>query len=131
MPVLLDMQAMAVDDEAEFFEKMASEISEALVREGLEPGSADFHEGNPTRTFERFIAHTMETLAGRGLLLLFDEYELMESKIDDGVLRREIITFFAGLLEAPRLVERDRVGLPSSSPGRSTWRGEISRIGGC
>jgi len=38
------------------------------------------------------------------LLLLFDEYELIESKIDDGSLRPEIITFFASLLEAhPRL----------------------------
>ncbi|MFC1714044.1 two-component regulator propeller domain-containing protein [Candidatus Poribacteria bacterium] len=104
LPVLLDMQAMAVDDEAEFFEKIASEISEALVGAGLEPGSVNFHEGNPIREFERFIAGTMEKLAGRGLLLLLDEYELIESKIDDGVLRPDIITFFAGLLEAhPRL----------------------------
>ena len=104
VPVLLDMQAMAVNDEAEFFEKMASEIDEAFVRERLEPPVADFHEGNPIRAFEGYVSQAMETLAGRGLLLLFDEYELIESKIDDGSLRPDIITFFASLLEAhPRL----------------------------
>ncbi|MFC1714943.1 two-component regulator propeller domain-containing protein [Candidatus Poribacteria bacterium] len=104
VPVLLDMQAMAVDDEAEFFEKVASEINEAFVGAGLEPPVADFRQGNSARAFERFISEAMGTLEGRGLLLLFDEYELIESKIDDGSLRPEIITFFASLLEAhPRL----------------------------
>ena len=104
LPVLLDMQAMAVNDEAEFFEKMASEIGEALVDAGLTPASTDFRSGNPIRAFEGFIAQTMETLGGRGLVLLFDEYELIETKIDDGTLRPDIITFFASLLEAhPRL----------------------------
>ena len=104
VPVLLDMQAMTVDDEAEFFERLASGINEALVESGDRPASADFRGGNPTRAFEGFISEVMTTLEGRGLLLLFDEYELIESKIDDGVLRPDIVTFFAGLLEAhPRL----------------------------
>ena len=104
VPVLLDMQAMTVDDEPEFFERLASGINEALVESGDRPASADFRGGNPTRAFEGFISEVMTTLEGRGLLLLFDEYELIESKIDDGVLRPDIVTFFAGLLEAqPRL----------------------------
>ncbi|MFC1716377.1 two-component regulator propeller domain-containing protein [Candidatus Poribacteria bacterium] len=106
VPVLMDMQAMTVDSEAEFLEKMASGIDEALVAAGYSPYSTsiDFHVGNPTRTFERFIAQTMETLGDKSLLLLLDEYELIELKIDDGVLRSDLITFFASLLEAhPRL----------------------------
>jgi len=99
VPVLLDMQAMTVDSEAEFFEKIASEINLALG-EQLEPTPTTFREGNPTRTFERFIAQTMEAMDGKALLLLFDEYELIEAKINAGVLRPDIITFFDGLLEA-------------------------------
>ena len=39
-----------------------------------------------------------------GTLLMLDEYELIETKMDDGVLRPDLITFFASLLEAhPRL----------------------------
>ena len=104
VPVRLDMQSMTVDSEAEFLERIASEISEALVKIRLEPVSVDFREGNPTRVFQEFIAQTMEKLEGKGVLLLFDEYELIETRIDDGVLRPGIITFFAGVLEThPRI----------------------------
>ncbi len=106
VPVLMDMQAMTVDSEAEFLEKMASGIDESLVEAGysLSPESLDFHIGNPTRIFERFMAQVMEALGDKSLLLLFDEYELIETKMDDGVLRPDIITFFASQLEAhPRL----------------------------
>jgi ligand-binding sensor domain-containing protein len=99
-PVLLDMQAMAVDSEAEFLGKMASEINEALIRAEMNPAPAEFREGNPIRAFEQFMAQVMEVLGDKALLLLFDEYELIESKIDDGTLRPEFITFFASLLEA-------------------------------
>ncbi|MFC1716081.1 two-component regulator propeller domain-containing protein [Candidatus Poribacteria bacterium] len=106
VPVLMDMQAMTVDSEAEFLEKMASRIDEALVEAGysISPESPDFHTGNPTRIFEQFMAQVMEALGDKSLLLLLDEYELIETKMDDGVLRPDIITFFASQLEAhPRL----------------------------
>jgi len=102
----MDMQAMTVDSEAEFLEKMAFGIDEALVAAGYSPypEPVDFHAGNPTRTFERFMAQIMETLGDKSLLLLLDEYELIELKIADGILRSDLITFFASLLEAhPRL----------------------------
>ncbi|MFC1716376.1 two-component regulator propeller domain-containing protein [Candidatus Poribacteria bacterium] len=104
VPVLVDMQAMAVDSDAQFLEQMASEIDEALVSAGCEPGQVDSWESDPVRTFGRFISHSMEQLGSKSLLLMLDEYELMETKMDDGVLRPDLITFFASLLEAhPRL----------------------------
>jgi ligand-binding sensor domain-containing protein len=115
VPALLDMQAMAVDSEAEFLERMALGINESLLQAGINPAPTDtefregnsitdLREGNPIRTFERLIAETMESLDGKALLLMLDEYELIETKIDDGVLRPDLITFFASLLEAhPRL----------------------------
>jgi len=46
----------------------------------------------------------MSNRCDRSLLLMLDEYELIESKIDGGILRSDLITFFASLLEAhPRL----------------------------
>jgi hypothetical protein len=104
VPVLLDMQAMAVDSDAEFLERMASGINEALVRAEINLAPPEFREGNPIRAFERFISEAMETLEDKALILMLDEYELIEAKIDDGVLRSDLITFFASLLEAhPRL----------------------------
>jgi len=98
VPILLDMQAMTVDNEVEFFEKIASEINSALDERINIPTNA-FRDGNPTRPFEKFIADVMATLGSKSLLFLFDEYELIETKIDDGILRSDIITFFASLLE--------------------------------
>ena len=106
VPVLLDMQGMAVDSDAQFLERMASVIDEALVRAGMESAavSTDSWEVDPIRTFERFIAQAMVALGDRSLLLMLDEYELIETKIDDGTIRSDLITFFASLLEAhPRL----------------------------
>ena len=62
------------------------------------------YTGNPTRVFEQFMGQIMGGLEDKSLLLLFDEYELMETKMDDGVLRSDLVTFFGSLLEAhPRL----------------------------
>jgi len=98
VPILLDMQAMTVDSEAEFFEKIASEIGSALEERIMISANA-FRDGNPTRAFEKLIADVMAILGSKSLLFLFDEYELIEAKIDDGALRTDIITFFASLLE--------------------------------
>jgi hypothetical protein len=83
---------------------MASGIDEALVSSGCETVQSDSWEADPVRTFSRFISHAMEQLGSKSLLLMLDEYELIEAKIDDGILRPDIITFLASQLEAhPRL----------------------------
>jgi hypothetical protein len=83
---------------------MASEVNEALIRNGLEPAPMESRESNPVRVFRQFMIQVMEALGDKSLLLMLDEYELIETKMDDGVLRPDLITFFASLLEAhPRL----------------------------
>ena len=109
IPVLLDMQAMVVQDEEEFLERIAMAVEDEIGRldAGCKIQDARYEiqeASNPFRAFEGFMEEVMETIEGRMLLLLFDEYELIEAKIEDGVLRPDIIIFFAGLLEAhPRL----------------------------
>ncbi|MFQ6040274.1 MAG: two-component regulator propeller domain-containing protein, partial [Candidatus Poribacteria bacterium] len=100
VPVLIDMQGMAVQGGAEFCEKLADAIA-ARVGDDINAIKYDFHaEGiNPIRTFERFIDDVMASIEGKSLLLLFDEYELLEIKITQGALPSDIITFFASILE--------------------------------
>jgi len=61
----------------------------------------------------------LAAIGDRTLLLLMDEYELMESKVDDGKLSPELFTFLAGLMDnkerlaliftgSRRLEERDK-----------------------
>ncbi|HUK91631.1 MAG TPA: two-component regulator propeller domain-containing protein, partial [Blastocatellia bacterium] len=78
-----------------------------------------FAGSNPYPIFLDFLDDVLRSLAGRTLLILVDEYELMESKVDDGKLSQELFTFLAGLMDnkehlaliftgSRRLEERDK-----------------------
>jgi len=107
MPVLIDMQEMVVYNDGEFYEKIADEISFGLSRL-LDANTDEYdfrtEDTNPAHVFERFIDDIMEKLSDKVLLLMFDEYELIEEKMDDNILSSGIPTFFAGILERhPRI----------------------------
>jgi ligand-binding sensor domain-containing protein len=130
MPVLIDMQEMAVRSEVEFYERITEEIAFELM-EWVDINAAEYDyrgEGeNPTLVFRRFIdaimekrdsnregeppvkpgaypASSIQHSVSRTLLLMFDEYELLEEKIDEGILSSNTLTFLAGILERyPRI----------------------------
>jgi hypothetical protein len=107
MPVLIDMQGMAVQNDGEFYEKIADEAAFGLS-EWLDVNSAEYDfrtEGvNPARAFGRFIDDIMKQSDEKVLLLMFDEYELLEEKMNNGIISHDTPTFFAGILEGnPRI----------------------------
>ncbi|HEU4387790.1 MAG TPA: hypothetical protein VFV34_08340, partial [Blastocatellia bacterium] len=66
-----------------------------------------------------FLDRVLRAIGERTLLILIDEYELIESKVDDGKLSPELFTFLAGLMDnkerlsliftgSRRLEERDK-----------------------
>jgi hypothetical protein len=66
-----------------------------------------------------YLDEVLESIKGRTLLILMDEYELLEGKVDEGKLSNELFTFLAGLMDnkerlaliftgSRRLEERDR-----------------------
>jgi hypothetical protein len=78
-----------------------------------------FDGRNPYPVFLDFLDEVLAAIGDRTLLILMDEYELMESKVDDGKLSPEFFTFLAGLMDnkerlgliftgSRRLEERDR-----------------------
>jgi hypothetical protein len=99
VPVLIDMQSMAVDDEASFLEKIATEIREAA---GLPAGSValELEAGeNEADAFQQFVKRVLALLPGKKLILLFDEYELFENKIDAGHLSPDVLHVLASLMQ--------------------------------
>jgi len=98
--VLLDMQSMAVENEADFLHRIAREVS--LV---LEDAPLDIEESglkgssNPAGIFRDYIESEMRRHPGKKLVLLFDEYELLENKIDSGVLSEDVLLVLANLIE--------------------------------
>src|SRR2546425_6984763 len=87
IPVLVDMQSMAIESETQFLGKVSQEIVLALARQGDALSPPDFAAGpNAPALFQGFIEAIVRSHPDQRLLLLFDEYELFENKIDSGIL---------------------------------------------
>jgi len=100
IPVLIDMQSMAVGSEIEFLTRISEDVLAALGREGKTLAPPDFTpDSNRAATFQKFIRNVLEAHPGRKLILLFDEYELFESKIDAGQLAHDVLHILASLME--------------------------------
>jgi hypothetical protein len=78
-----------------------------------------FDGRNPYPVFLDFLDEVLGSIEGRTLLILMDEYELLEGKVDEGKLSNELFTFLAGLMDnkerlaliftgSRRLEERDK-----------------------
>jgi streptogramin lyase len=78
-----------------------------------------FDGRNPYPVFLDFLDEVLQRLSDRTLLILIDEYELMEAKVDEGKLSADLFTFLAGLMDnkerlalmftgSRRLEERDK-----------------------
>jgi ligand-binding sensor domain-containing protein/AAA+ ATPase superfamily predicted ATPase len=79
----------------------------------------EFDGRNPYPIFLDFLDEVLASIGNRTLLILMDEYELLEGKVDEGKLSNELFTFLAGLMDnkerlaliftgSRRLEERDR-----------------------
>ena len=78
-----------------------------------------FDGRNPYPVFLDFLDDVLSVIGERELLILMDEYELMEGKVNEGKLSPELFTFLAGLMDnkerlaliftgSRRLEERDK-----------------------
>jgi ligand-binding sensor domain-containing protein/AAA+ ATPase superfamily predicted ATPase len=136
IPVFIDLQEMVVSSDSEFFTRISRLISEAVARAceraaepvasavgtslpgtaraGTAPTRAvtpvpatpEFHGRNPYTVFLDFLDNVLNCIGDRTLLMLLDEYELLEGKVDEGKLSPEFFTFLAGLMD-----NRERLGL--------------------
>ena len=97
LPVLIDMQAMVAQNEAEFLDWIVDEIGRQ--RADAAPVPPALSGTSPAAAFR----HTIESLVSRDggckLVLMFDEYELFEEKIDKGTLSKEVLYILSSLME--------------------------------
>jgi ligand-binding sensor domain-containing protein len=138
IPVFVDMQEMVIASDSEFFARISRLITDSVSRtvkaqaaavahtpgaaadaRSLSLGVPQFDGRNPYPVFLDFLDEVMAAIGDRTLLILMDEYELMEGKVDEGKLSPELFTFLAGLMDnkerlaliftgSRRLEERDK-----------------------
>lgn len=102
IPVMLDMQSLTVGRDAEFLARLTQEIVDSVADPAL---TADIKAMRAATdevaysTFQDFLAQLPALLGGRQLVLLFDEYEIIESCIRAGKLTQGILRTLANWLE--------------------------------
>lgn len=120
VPVLIDMQSMTIGSDADFLKK----LTRAIVTSDVVPSYASIEQfvvdkpDDPYAAFDAFVAHIIESLGGRKLVLTFDEYELFETNIDSGIMSERILQLLSGIIEhhgvfvvftgSDKLEQRDR-----------------------
>ena len=100
IPVLIDMQSMAIRDEGDFLTRVAAEIAAAMRARGTAVSVPDFTAGGkPSAVFLEFVRQVRAAAPDQIPVLMFDEYELFENKIDAGALTEDMLNIFAHLME--------------------------------
>lgn len=100
IPVLIDMQSMAVANEIEFLLRISEEIRSALGPESEAIPLPTFTEtSNHAAAFQRYVHEVLRSHPDKKLILLFDEYELFENKIDAKLLSADVLHILANLIE--------------------------------
>jgi AAA+ ATPase superfamily predicted ATPase len=101
IPVLIDMQAMTVQSDGDFLSKLAREIVLTIGDPAL-GGEDQFARGgstDPFAAFEALIERMNASLKGRKLVLMFDEYEIIEGLIDKKSITTDILLILANWME--------------------------------
>lgn len=100
-PVLIDMQAMTVENDLDFLIKLAQGIVDTIGDPdiSLEKDFLSRRGEGSLVAFQGFIGKVNERLQGRKLILLFDEYEIFESHIAKKFISTEILNLLANWIE--------------------------------
>lgn len=100
--VLIDMQGKPARGEADFLYSIADDIAYALEDYDIEIElpSRDAFEQSPEFFFRsRFLRDLHKQLGDKNLLLMFDEFEELQRRVEDGRLQPEIFQFLRNLMQ--------------------------------
>lgn len=103
LPVYLDGQTLGLDPGMpNFFLNLATEIAFALEDRGFEiesPALEDF-QASPSQAFEHdFLERVFECIGERHLLIMFDEFEELETAVNRGALDPSVFGFLRHLIQ--------------------------------
>jgi hypothetical protein len=108
LPVLIDMQYFAaISSDRDFYASVVREIVRATYPDAEQKQRGTRFElpsESAAQSFELVLDEAMAAHPDKTFLFLFDEYEILESKIERGELSPMVIPYLAGLLERKRRI---------------------------
>jgi hypothetical protein len=99
IPVFVDMQGLVVQNDAELLQALAAGVAEAVTAPASAPRRYPAESIAGYRDFTSFLDNIMVGIGGHQLVILFDEYELIEHKVRQGKISAEIYDYLTSLLE--------------------------------
>ena len=100
--VLIDMQGKPARGEVDFLYSIADDIVFALEDRDIEvdlPPRSEFEESPEFYFRSRFLRGLYPPLESKNLLLLFDEFEELQRRVEDGRLHPNIFQFLRNLMQ--------------------------------
>jgi len=100
--VLIDMQGKPARGEADFLYSIADDIAYALEDHDIEvdlPEREAFEQSPEFFFSSRFLRDLHKQLGDKNLLLMFDEFEELQRRVEDGRLQPEIFQFLRNLMQ--------------------------------
>jgi hypothetical protein len=100
--VLIDMQGKPARSEEDFLYSIADDIVFALEDAGVMvelPARSEFSEAPEFFFRSRFLRSLTPRLGGKNLLLMFDEFEELQRRVENGRLQPEIFQFLRNLMQ--------------------------------
>lgn len=108
MGVLVDMQGKAARGEVDFLYSIADDIAYTLENKGIKvnlPPRQEFEESPEFFFRSRFLRGAYDALGGKNLLLMFDEFEELQKRVEDGKLTADIFPYLRNLMQHERKVD--------------------------
>jgi len=103
IPVLIDMQGLALlsNSTGDFLGELAHRLARNARRMGIaiEEPVLEAFVVSPVRSFNHFLDALEDILGDRRLLVMFDEFELIERKISEGKLDSDLLSYFRSLMQ--------------------------------
>jgi GAF domain-containing protein len=101
VPVLIDMQEMALlaNSTSEFLGEFAYQLARTVRRAGIPIEEPAPDSVSTPRSFKRFLDALEDSLGDRWMVVMFDEFELIERKIAEGKLEADILDYFRNLMQ--------------------------------
>ncbi|MBN1887090.1 MAG: ATP-binding protein [Thermoflexales bacterium] len=108
LAVLIDMQGKAARGEVDFLYSIADDIAYALENKGISvelPERREFEESPEFFFRSRFLRGVYQALGDKNLLLMFDEFEELQKRVEDGKLTADIFPYLRNLMQHERRVD--------------------------
>ena len=98
------MQSMVISSEIDFFKNITNEIFATLGDRSARLKIPDYEGASkPSLEFLDFMKSLSSSHPNKSPVILIDEYELMEDKVDEGRLTKDVFDAFAHLMEHHRM----------------------------